>query len=448
MRRSILRFAATTPRPEAATSHPDNLPNYDAKYKSRGRRRLSRKYDTLTDKNRFESLRLILDRLSGHYGRRQYKYRQDMKSLVQRFEGMSLDWQDLKALAPEEFRLISDSMRLNAAERTILATALHSKACGVLTEGTTSASPQSLCFRHGVEGHRWRCGVNGHESETFFEHKVTPTAAPTLTKTQVVENGIVVDTRPQPDFVIEGRLSEEIVPRTWSAPKDARFNVMTMGFDFRVHPEDPRARIQISDHAHLWERHSEVVRVMLWEMLETFATETGTAQPYDIRVGDFVQDTAITPHGTSPEGKYIEYRMMDADGTVRPFFMAPKPQPFHRGVPTFMPFAPSVIVRSVYHFPTPGTIDTVPHPRLQIQVLSHGQACFKWNKDNEDKAMQYLLEYARKVPYTLPFFLYFRVDPMSMIKHHPEFVTQRQELYDKNCWAFDLRNFVENRAKL
>lgn len=294
------------------------------------------------------------------------------------------------------------------------------------------------------------------------------------------EFGLQLEVRTMPDFSVVGRLEERIQPnpRIWSSPGNPIFEVQVMGFEFRVHPEDPRALSQIEAAAGLWEMHASVIKAVVWEMLELYAVERPTQplhiEPFELGAPDDVntfssafishrreespidrdggaettaRDTIDSSIISEEDVTIVERRIYedDAEGDAdqgsigaagarrkyAPWFRTPLPQAFTNGVPDLLPFAPTIIIQATFKpmvesvgFSTPlaggGAHDPkklaqleehyLHYPLLDVSILVHPDSCFWWSQEDEEKALEHVLAYAKKVPYAIPFNLYIRVD--------------------------------------
>ena len=387
----------------------------------------------LEDK-RFMSLEFLFDLLSTYHGRRQYKMRVDLRSSLDKFRHASVDWHDLKGLSAEDFRMLIESFRFSAAERTILAHAVHAKLCGVMLS-KKRGKDGGICRRRGLAQFGWRCGEDCHVDRAYLEDEESSDEnvsarllhASSMSKYRTVENGMVIETRPMPNFQIIGRRDDSITPRSWIESEDPRFVVQCMGYDFRVHPEDARYGAQIDEQADLWKLHAEKLRFVLLEMLETYATDKGLPQALEMKPGDITPDASFAmSFAPDPDGTIVEYRIVDRFGTKRPWFMTPPPQPFTNGVPDHIPLCPSVIVKinmADGHLASPMNSTNIDDPQrmqLQVTIMFHDKACFFWTGRNEENALGFLTDYARKIPYSLPLYLYYRVDSVTTLRNNPE----------------------------
>ncbi|KNH07476.1 hypothetical protein XU18_2008 [Perkinsela sp. CCAP 1560/4] len=386
------------------------------------------------DDPRFISLEYILDLLSTYHGRRQYKMRLDLKVFLEKFRQASLDWHDLKGLSNEDFLLLSESLRFSAGERTMLAYALHSKLCGVMLSKKSSKTG-GICRRRGKSQFGWSCGEECHLNRAYLEDEQNNEEnvsakllnASSMSKYRCVENGMVVETRPMPNFEIVGRRNEDITPRAWRESQDPRFVVKFMGYDFRVHPDDARYGVQVKEKEELWKAHAEKLRLVLLEMIETYATDKGLPQPLELKTGDINPDASFAmSFAPDPDGTIVEYRVIDRLGRKKPWFITPEPQTFVNGIPTNLPLAPSVIVKiNIADGHIGGTnystnIDDPQRMQLQVSLMFHHKACFFWAGRNEENALGFLTDYARKIPYSLPLYLYYRVDSAATIHNNPD----------------------------
>jgi hypothetical protein len=418
---------------------------YSKGYRMPHRRRLGVRYDRVNDVNRFFSLDILFRRLSGHVGRRQYKMRCDLVPIAEKLQSQGVDWHDLKAMTRDEVAALFEAMKVTPSERVIIMTALQACVCGVIVE-TERMSSESLCLRYGKKEFGWRCGKDGHSDNIYFENKeaAVPAVLARSRVTKFEENGVAVQLRQLPNFVIEGRLSDVLQPRHWVAPKDTKFNVLTMGYDFKIHPSDPRAQPQITEAAELWEMHAEVVRLVLWELLEAHAVERDP-QPLPLAVGDIRPDepTDYIPVVLGDDDSPIDLRMKDAKGKQRPWFTPAPPRTFVDGIPAHLPFAPSFAVQSVFSFPSGGELTeaSLRCPTLKLSCLTHPSSCYWLSVGAQSKVLDELLSYAKRVPYALPFTLYYRVDTARHLLNDAAFLTRRDAQLKEKSWAFDLKNF-------
>ncbi|KPA79396.1 putative mitochondrial hypothetical protein [Leptomonas pyrrhocoris] len=433
---------------------------YYPRYAPPRRMTLSSSFDSVNDKNRFLSLDILLQKLSGYVGRRQYKMSCDLSSHMERFKELGVDLHELKFLQREELmELLNDQLRLTHAEKAILLTALDRKLCGVLCRDTTRHSTR-LCMNPGLAEHGWRCGQHGHTNDVYFEGKqqANPAVLQLAHRSAARvarRDGIDVEVRHQPDFSIVGRNTAELHPRIWNAPANTSYVVTPIGFEFRVHPDDPRAQQQIEEAAGEWELHLAVMQQVIAEVLELYAVER-EPQPLHLVPGEMgepdlpeVQSSAFHSRsfaGGTPNSTVVEHRMMDANGQERSWFQAPLPQRFTDGVPQVLPFAPTIILHSSYrHIERDvSSVDVsrrLMQPVVDIACFVHPSACFWWSAEDEEKSTQLILDYARRMPFALPFNLYFRVDPAKFLRAHPEQAEEREHLLSAKASYFDMRHF-------
>ncbi|CCW70839.1 unnamed protein product [Phytomonas sp. Hart1] len=202
-------------------------------------------------------------------------------------------------------------------------------------------------------------------------------------------------------------------------------------------------------------------------MLETHAVERAP-QPLELRPGEVGEPDApqsftsafTTEWADSREGldagaekTIVEQRMMTVEGEEQPWFHPPLHQKYTEdGVPQILPFAPSVVIKSSFRqiqrrsFSEDITKQLM-QPVLDISFLVHPDACFWWNQENEEKCVNQILDYAKRVPFALPFYLYFRVDSSKQLRLNPE-IQERKDamLKEKSKW-FDLRHFCETYSQ-
>ncbi|CBZ27578.1 conserved hypothetical protein [Leishmania mexicana MHOM/GT/2001/U1103] len=423
---------------------------------------LSSSFNTVTDKNRFTSLDLLLQKLSGYVGRRQYKMASDLTQHLEKFKELGIDWHELKFLQRDELvELLSGSLRLNHAERAVVLIALDAKVCGVLCRDTTRHSTK-LCMNPGLAEHGWRCGQDGHTNDVYFEGKeqANPAVLQLAHRSAVRvarRDGIDVEVRHEPDFSIVGRNSAQLNPRIWNAPEHSTFVVTPIGFEFRVHPDDPRAVHQIEEAASEWELHLEVVRQVIAEVLELYAVERGE-QPLQLVPGEIgepdvpeVYSSAFHARRSSSsqakdDGPITEHRMMSANGAERPWFRTPLPQRFTRGVPELLPLAPTIILHSAFRsierdISSAEVNRRLMQPVVDVSCLVHPNACFWWNAEEEERSTRLILDYAKRMPFALPFNLYFRVDSAKVLRAKPSMAEERESLLRAKLPLFDLRQF-------
>lgn len=438
---------------------------YQPRYAPPRRMSLSSSFDSVTEKNRFTALEILLRKLSGHVGRRQYRMSCNLSIYLDKLTAMGVDWHELKYLQQEELEeLLNKELAMNHAEKVVLLTALDAKVCGVLRRSTTRHST-SICLNRGCREHGWRCGRHGHTNDVYFEGKEKANPAVLQLSHRTISRvakraGIDVEVHHAPDFTIMGRHSVELSPRIWSTPQNPSFAISPIGYEFRVHPDDPRAVYQIEAAAAEWELHQAVLQQVISEMLELYAVERAE-QPLVLRSGEVGQpdlpevyssafnSTGATPglpEDAKPEQRVVERRMLTASGTERPWFQTPLPQRFTHGIPDILPFAPTVIIhsafrqvgRSLHH---DDITKQLMQPVLDISCYLHPDACFWWSSEKEEVCMRHILDYAKRVPFALPFNLYFRVDPAKVLRGTPSAVEERERLAAAKSHFFDLRHF-------
>jgi hypothetical protein len=479
------KVSAVAIRPESSTTL-----TYEKRYRMLKRMTLSKTFDHVTDKNRYTSLKILLNRLSGHVGRRQYKLRSDLEEkCLERLKIMNLDWHDIKQLPRDELIALlgPQGLNLDHAERAVFLAATTPKLCGVLRKGVNMRHTENICMNAGLPEHGWRCGKHGHVRDVYFEGKslLNPFALelhrrPRSLSKREDRNGVSVEVRPMPDFSISGRLTHETNPRIWSTPSNAMFDVHIIGYEFRVHPEDPRARPQIVDSALEWQTHAEAIRHVLWEMLELYAVERTqqpmNMQPYELGEPDQVsaysaafarrkrqRTTSSTTSSVSNDGPIeaddviVEPVMATSSSSLegasdggggdgeRSWFTPPLPQAFSaQGVPECLPFAPTFMVQCTFQ-PLESVLEDVAkslradaatrtratnqqvddeaavtkcllHPVIQVSCLTHPNACYWLSEDDEAKVMKHVVSFAKRVPFAIPFNLYLRVDPSKLLR--------------------------------
>ncbi|EPY31142.1 hypothetical protein AGDE_09202 [Angomonas deanei] len=405
---------------------------------------LSRTFNSVDEKNRFVPLKILLDRFSGYVGRRQYKMNSDLSKYYDTLVEMGIDWHDLKYLSNAELReLLNERLGLDPSAKAVLLTAVHEKLCGVLKETSTRHST-SVCMNKGVKEHGWRCGRNGHTNDIYFERKqkANPAALQLFGRSSLrtaVESGVKVTSRSEPDFSIVGRLSVEANPRIWASPENPNFTVSPIGYEFRVHPEDPRAVPQIEEAAGEWELHLNVVRQVIWEMLELYGVER-EPQSLDLLPGEMgppdqpreytSRFTVHTETGEDGEVSVEEQRLLTVDGKDKPWFQSPLEQQYENGVPTILPYAPSIIISSRFRqvrrtYENEDVTQQILQPVVDLTCYVHPNACFWWNDEDEEKCVKHILDYAKRLPYALPFNLYFRVDSTRNLRQQEEELNRR-----------------------
>ncbi|KAG5500073.1 hypothetical protein JIQ42_04408 [Leishmania sp. Namibia] len=435
---------------------------YHPRYALPRRMTLSSSFNTVTDKNRFTSLDLLLQKLSSYVGRRQYKMTSDLTQSLEQFKRLGIDWHELKFLQRGELlELLSGQLQLNHAERAVLLTAVDAKVCGVLCRDTTRHST-TLCMNPGVAEHGWRCGQDGHTNDVYFEGKEQANPAVLQlahrSASRVARrDGIDVEVRHEPDFSIVGRNSVELNPRIWNPPEHSTFVVTPIGFEFRVHPDDPRAVNQIEEAASEWELHLGVMQQVIAEVLELYAVERDE-QPLHLVPGELgepdvpeVYSSAFHARRSSSShteagSPITEHRMMSASGAERPWFQTPMPQRFTGGVPELLPFSPTIILHSSFRnierdLSSADVNRRLMQPVVDISCFVHPNACFWWDAEEEARSTRLILDYAKRMPFALPFNLYFRVDPAKVLRAKPALVDERERLLRAKSSLFDLRRF-------
>ena len=460
--------------------------DYERKYNIRKKLELAHKYNTVTEQNRYESLRLLLSKLSGYVGRRPYKMQSDLASkYMDHFRALGVDWHELKLMSREQLLEVLEHVKMTHADRVLLLTVLNIRVCGVLTRGEHLRDPGQLCMRRGKAEHGWRCGVAGHRADVYFERKAAKLGSDlsllhgrSAVIKNVETNGVVREVRPEPDFAVVGRLRHDDQPRVWSTPQSPLFDVMLMGYEFRVHPRDPRAKPQIADAEREWAMHADILRTVIWEMLELYAVERKPQKleltPWEMGEPDVpeqysscftTRDTAIKQkNGSGPAAKdddrpiteqevVVEQRMMgtssgSSEVNDQPWFLPPLEQEFTTdGIPTILPFAPSIIIRSSFRQVQRDThfAQSLVTPVCDIRCYLHPEASFWWQRggSEEQKALENIVNWAKRIPYPLPFNLYFRVDAAKNIRADEQFVARRESLLASKRESFDLSRYVE-----
>lgn len=516
--RWLLKTSAVTVRPSPSLV-------YEKRYRMLKRMTLSNTFNMVNEENRYTSLSILLDRLSGHVGRRQYKLRADLTRLTAPLKELRLDWHDIKALNRNDLQELLSStadggLGLNHAERSVLLAATTAKVCGVLRRGVDGRHSESICLNAGRPEHGWRCGVNGHTRDVYFEGKSKMTSLQrvdrkaALPERHEVRNGVAVEVRPAPDFSIVGRLEHEPNPRIWSNPTNAVFDVMIIGFEFRVHPEDARALPQVQEAAAEWRQHAEVVRQVLWEMLELYAVER-KPQSMDLQPGELGEPDEVTSysaafsrrrrnkiHQTASSAKtsvdsdtsgdvnnddtirvedvvvepVMEIPAAGHDGKgatsggrrrgwdqERSWFTPPLPQRFTNGIPDILPFPPTLVVECKYRPLHQSLHKTnaqdatneeeedatvtrlLMQPVVEVSCLLHPDSCFWLSAEDEEKVIGHVVNFAKRIPFAVPFSLYLRVDPSKELRGDAgkQFAALRDaRMKEKEHW-FELERFVD-----
>nr|CCC94626.1 conserved hypothetical protein [Trypanosoma congolense IL3000] len=441
---------------------PADTLRYHPRYSVPHKMTLSRTFDVVNEDNRYISLRLILEKLSGHVGRRQYKMLCNLERHFEKLKAEGVDWHDLKWLSREELSDLFDKvLLLTPTERAAFLPAIEAKVCGVLRQ-TDSRHSSVVCMNRGDVTQGWRCGRNGHTSDVYFEGKAKAnTAALQLCRRSSLRSGersgVPVEVRSQPDFFSRRPFEHSLSPRVWSTRENPTFQVSVNGYEFRVHHEDPRVAPQIVHVAEEWELHASVTKQVIWEMLEMYAVERD-AQPLDLRPGEmgdpdnpsayssaFNIQVEFTSTGGTSKPTVVEQRIMCADGKEVPWFREPVPQLFSGGVPVILPFAPSVIVQSTFRQvarSSPAGVERqLLQPVVDISCLLHPSVCFWWNAENEHRCIDHIVDYAKRIPFALPFNLYFRVDPTRVMRGSPEISKEMERRRCEKAHFFDLRSY-------
>lgn len=416
---------------------------------------LSSSFDTLNDKNRFIPLEIIFKLLSGYAGKKQYRFIPDLSKRIDDFKELDIDWHCLKAMNQYEVLDLFSSLELSHTEKSILLTALQKKVCGVLCQSSTRHS-NKICFRTGIQSHGWRCGVDGHFNDVYFEGKGSALKFNDALVRCKNDSGVSTVVKYEPDLSIIGRYHDIIHPRVWRTPENPIFSVEFIGYEFRVHPNDPRVRYQIEGAYSEWEMHAQITKQIIWEMLEMYATECDP-QPLSLKSGEIglpdsccINSRAFSTEVVDSHSKthLVEYKMNTKDGREIPWFMNPLPQKFENGIPLNLPYAPSIVVKSSFkQLPRSSTLyeaeKNVYQPLMDISIFIHPKVCFFWTSEDEQKCIDQILNYAKRMPYALPFYLYFRVDSSHYMNSNPEIVKKKAELLKKKEKYFNLRYFSQ-----
>lgn len=433
------------------------------------------------------------------------------RDMVKVLEEEGLDLHDLKQLSYHQLRsLLEDVLPwLSHGERAVFVTAVWDhKVCGVLrgsTDFKTGRHSESLCMRRGLEEHGWRCGHFGHTDGVYFENKekvhpasITRTPHHFLSRqsspnkdasSKIVDrfvdpaDGGIVELRTPPNFEIVGRLEHEPNPRVWATPSNPMFEISVIGFEFLVHPQDIRVKPQIENAHDEWARHAAVVKQVLWEMVELYGVDSGLIQPLDMSPGELgfptghsdnlkAKDEVPTEKDSSAvsvewlppdaplndsakelETSSTKLMLVDPQTQARiPWFRPPLPRRFNENmVPEILPFSPTFVIEATFR-------DSSTHksqrfvPVLDIRLLMHPRSCVQWaQEEDEAKATRHVMEYAKKVPYALPFRLYLRVDPTRELRRtsqrstmNPDCIRledEKEKRMSEKAHFFDLRNF-------
>ncbi|EPY30830.1 hypothetical protein STCU_00294 [Strigomonas culicis] len=418
---------------------------------------LSKYFDSVNEENRFISLQILLKRLSGHVGRRQHKINCDVSVHFDKLKQLGIDWHDLKSMSREDLiELMNKELCLSHAAKATLLTAIEAKICGVLKKSTRRHST-NLCMRSGSRENGWRCGYFGHTNDVFFEDKAKANPAVLqLARHKALavgtQDGVDVEVRRQPDFSVVGRQAVQSNPRVWSSPENPSFIITFLGYEFRVHPDDPRAAPQIEKAAAEWELHASVVQHVLSEVLEMHAVER-TAQKLTLSPGEMGPPDVPQTYSSyfvaadgSRGGPVIEQRMISTDGKELPWFRTPLEQVYEDGVPLLLPVAPSIVIHSSFRHTerdTGSKYDArLMQPLVDVSCFIHPDVCFWFNASDEASCVQQVLDYTKRMPFALPFNMYFRVDSTKHVRAHPEFVEEVEKQIARKSEWFDLRNFA------
>ncbi|SCU67776.1 uncharacterized protein TEOVI_000612400 [Trypanosoma equiperdum] len=423
---------------------------------------LSNTFNVVGENNRYTSLKLILEKLSGHVGRRQYKMLCNLEKHYDKLKDEGIDWHELKWLSREELIVLFDKvLHLTRTERAALLPAIEAKVCGVLRQ-TDSRHSTVVCMNRGNANHGWRCGRNGHTNDVYFEGKAKAnTAALQLCRRSSVRSversGVLVEVRSEPDFSVVGRFDHSLSPRVWSTPENPTFQVTTIGYEFRVHREDPRVIPQIVEAAEEWELHANITKQVIWEMLEMYAVERDR-QPLDLKPGEMGDPDIPSRHATafnvqvvppSSAGdeaiQVVEQRIVRADGSEVPWFQEPPPQLFSGGIPVILPFAPSIIVKSTFRQVTRSSAQDVTRQLLQpvvdVTCFLHPNVCFWWNAEDEQRCLGHIVDYAKRIPFALPFNLYFRVNLSKDLRGVQNYSEELGKRMSMKAHYFNLRSY-------
>ena len=540
--RYCLKLSAVTLRnnlSEEDLSYSHGYSHAPLKYK------LSQKYDTVNDKNRFISLKLLFDRISGYVGRRQYKLKVDLKPLRYTLEKQGIDWFDLKEIASDQSKSISvynDTpeyavgyyenalfitplealfTRLNVppSHIVIIMTILEQRICGVITRVPFTGAAVSCCMAPGLEIHGWRCGKNGHLKNVYFEHKDSANDMLILEKRsrvyKFINNGVTQYIHNEPDFQLDGRAQIPLEPlRQWRQMTESKFDIITIGYDFRIHPNDPRVQPQIVDVANEWDIHAEAIRLTLLELLNQKAV-VAPLQNLEIVPGEidlyqrentitdyknqFTEDAPI--HIEKFDNQREKYFIKRADGTIIPWFQPPESRVHNNNIPDNLPFCPTIIIKATISYTPnnsnlltecpqtvndtasllrlPGSplntsqnlrdIDSASHtlsmdlskkttylndPLLKMTCMIHSDCCAQLNQNQEEELIEHVLEIAKKVPFAVPFYLYYRIDPIHAVQSRldnntsKDLVNENSEIEGNSTSYFQLTEFGKRRHQL
>lgn len=432
---------------------------YSPRYAPMHKLSLSSSFDRVTEENRFLSMEILFSLLSGYAGRRQYPLAADLRPLTDKFKSIGLDWHHLKCLDREDLSRIFQNLEMPYSERIVVLQALERRVCGVLCQSSSGRHSSEICLREGKLSHGWRCGLDGHVRDTYFEGKATmnPSHCMTTKKPELkdLDTGIKTIVHSEPDFSVVGRFHEVLHPRIWTVPNRPQFLIDLIGYEFRVHPTDPRASLQIERAEKEWQLHGSVIKLVLWEMLETFASARDP-QPLDLQQGEVRgPDSPLSFSRTfniqsDIHGTAVEHRMQSSGGE-RPWFTPPLPQRYADGIPVNLPYSPSVIIYSSFreierNASVSNGDDRLYQPVMDVSVYVHPKACFFWSSQREKECVAHILTYAKRMPYALPFYLYFRVDTSRYIEENPSVRLRKDELMAAHQKWFDLHNFCESQS--
>ncbi|KAF8284258.1 hypothetical protein TcBrA4_0055680 [Trypanosoma cruzi] len=193
-------------------------------------------------------------------------------------------------------------------------------------------------------------------------------------------------------------------------------------------------------------------------MLEMYAVERNP-QPLELKSGEMgapdcpsLYSSAFTVRhdsiaGSSDEqGAVTEQRMISTDGHEVPWFKEPLTQKFEGGIPVILPFAPSIVVKSSFRQVTrafPVDVERqLLQPVVDVTCFVHPQACFWWSEEDEERCLNHIVEYAKRIPYALPFNLYLRVDTTKDFRDAPSRVEEMEKRLAEKSHYFNLRRFV------
>lgn len=465
--------------------------SYTPRYAPLRKMNLSSSFDTVNSENRFLPTELLFSYLSGYAGRKQYSIIPDLNIYLSELKRIGVDWHAMKAMDREDLIDLFQHLGVTHSAKAILLTALSHRLCGVLCQGTSgSRYSTTLCLNEGVLEHGWRCGENAHFNDVYFEGKQP--AVPSVPSSVLARNyssprerwsligergGVKTLVKNEPDFSIVGRFHETLHPRVWRAPDNPQFFVDIIGYEFRVNPKDPRVPAQIEEAASEWELHAEVTKQLIWEMLEMYGTEQAP-QPLTLQTGEMGLPDSITSYSNafnlpstssridtgegngeimgesstiSSRNFSVEHRIKTKDGKEIPWFTPPLPQQFNNGIPEILPFAPSVVLRCSFEkIPRNISLNKAEkllfQPVMNLSLFVHPKACFVWNKNDEQRCIDQILHYAKRIPFALPFFLYFRVDSSRYTTSNSSIADEKAVRMQEKQHFFDLRHFRNTHA--